>query len=243
MKEYILGNIFGITQVLIGHPFDTLKTNLQNSKDIKIFIKNPIQLYRGITYPLLMNSIGTSFLFGNYDYFYKQTNNRLIAGMLTGSISAVILTPFDYKKIQLQTKYVQDQSQLKNTVNIHPIKSQFIQSETLSEIFKKYYKGFAYTLSREITAIPIYFYSYHYLIEYTNPFIAGGIAGVNSWLFTYPIDTLKSRKQLYQSKTLKEMIKMGSLYNGLTITLIRAFVVNSSSFYIYDLIKKLHLQD
>ena len=103
-----------------------------------------------------MNSIGTSFLFGNYDYFYKQTNNRLIAGMLTGSISAVILTPFDYKKIQLQTKSVQDQSQ-------------FIKSETLSEIFKKYYKGFGYTLCREITAIPIYFYSYHYLIEYTNP--------------------------------------------------------------------------
>jgi len=230
MKEYILGNIFGITQVLIGHPFDTLKTNLQNSRDIKIFIKNPIQLYRGITYPLLMNSIGTSFLFGNYDYFYKQTNNRLIAGMLTGSISAFILTPFDYKKIQLQTKSVQDQSQ-------------FIKSETLSEIVRKYYKGFAYTLSREITAIPIYFYSYHYLIEYTNPFIAGGIAGVNSWLFTYPIDTLKSRKQLYQNKTLKEMIKMGSLYNGLTITLIRAFVVNSSSFYMYDLIKKLHLQE
>ena len=72
MKEYILGNIFGITQVLIGHPFDTLKTNLQNSRDIKIFIKNPIQLYRGITYPLLMNSIGTFFLFGNYDYFYKH---------------------------------------------------------------------------------------------------------------------------------------------------------------------------
>ncbi len=230
MKEYILGNIFGITQVLIGHPFDTLKTNLQNSRDIKIFIKNPIQLYRGITYPLLMNSIGTSFLFGNYDYFYKQTNNRLIAGMLTGSISAFILTPFDYKKIQLQTKSVQDQSQ-------------FIKSETLSEIVRKYYKGFGYTLCREITAIPIYFYSYHYLIEYTNPFIAGGIAGVNSWLFTYPIDTLKSRKQLYQNKTLKEMIKMGSLYNGLTITLIRAFVVNSSSFYMYDLIKKLHLEN
>jgi solute carrier family 25 carnitine/acylcarnitine transporter 20/29 len=225
MKEYVLGNIFGITQVLIGHPFDTLKTNLQNSKDIKIFIKNPIQLYRGITYPLIMNSIGTSFLFGNYDYFYKQTNNRLISGMLTGTISAIILTPFDYRKIRLQTNSIQS--------------TPSVQSLGLLEIFKKYYKGFGYTLSREITAIPIYFYSYHYLIEYTNPFIAGGIAGVNSWLFTYPIDTLKSRKQLYQNKTLKEMIKMGSLFNGLTITLIRAFIVNSSSFYLYDLIKKL----
>lgn len=233
MKEYVFGNIFGITQVLIGHPFDTLKTNIQNSKDIKIFIKNPIQLYRGITYPLLMNSIGTSFLFGNYDYFYKQTNNRLISGMLAGSISAIILTPFDYKKIQLQTQVVQ--------------KKLHIQSvslpERLSEIFKIYYKGFGYTLSREITAIPIYFYSYHYLIEYTNPFIAGGISGVNSWLFTYPIDTLKSRKQLYQNKTLKEMIKMGSLFNGLAITLLRAFIVNSSSFYLYDLIKKLQMEN
>ncbi len=221
MQEYILGNIFGITQVLIGHPFDTLKTNIQNSTNTKIFLNNPKLLYRGIKYPLLMNSIGTSFLFGNYDYFYRQTNSNMYSGVLTGFISAIALTPFDYRKILQQTQNVNNHFRI-NQIN-------------------KYYSGFNYTLLREVISIPIYFYTYEYLIQDrgVNPFFAGGIAGINSWLFTYPLDTLKTRKQLYQTKTIKQLIKMGSLYNGLGITLIRAFIVNSTSFYIYESIKKI----
>ena len=64
--------------------------------------------------------------------------------------------------------------------------------------------------------------------------MSGGIAGINSWLITYPIDTLKSRKQLNPNKTIYELYKIGNLFNGLTITLIRAFIVNGFSFYIYD---------
>jgi len=229
MQEYLLGNLFGLSQVLIGHPFDTLKTNLQNSKNIKIFFKKPIYLYRGISYPLLMNSIGTSFLFGNYDYFYKETNNKLLSGMLTGMVSSVILTPFDYKKIQLQLLS-------KNTIAPNT-QSQLNGINGLNTI-KKYYTGFSYTLTREIIAIPIYFYTYHYLNEITNPFIAGGFAGVSSWLSSYPFDTLKTRKQLHQTYTLKELYKIGNLYKGLPITLVRAFIVNGSSFYLYDFIKK-----
>jgi solute carrier family 25 carnitine/acylcarnitine transporter 20/29 len=232
MQEYLLGNLFGITQVIIGHPFDTLKTNLQNSKDIRIFFKKPVELYRGISYPLLMNSIGTSFLFGNYDYFYKETNNRLVSGILTGMISAVILTPFDYKKIQLQTQQRTQQ----------PIITKYnnqIHNQIQCKNIKKYYAGFTYTLTREIISIPIYFYTYHYLNELTNPFIAGGFAGVSSWLSSYPVDTLKTRKQLYQDKTFMEIVKMGSLYKGLPITLVRAFIVNGTSFYIYNFFRKI----
>jgi len=227
MQEYILGNIFGITQVLIGHPFDTLKTNIQNSTNTRIFLKNPRLLYRGIKYPLLMNSIGTSFLFGNYDYFYRQTNSNMFSGVLTGFISAIALTPFDYRKILQQTQNVNNHFRI-NQIN-------------------KYYSGFNYTLLREVISIPIYFYTYEYLIQDrgVNPFFAGGIAGINSWLFTYPLDTLKTRRQLYQTKSIIELTKMGNLFNGLGITLVRAFIVNSTSFYIYDLIKNKHfiLQD
>jgi len=236
MQEYILGNIFGITQVLIGHPFDTLKTNIQNSTNTRIFFKNPRLLYRGIKYPLLMNSIGTSFLFGNYDYFYRQTNSNMFSGVLTGFISAVALTPFDYKKIQLQTNIS------------HPNNSRIIQNkQPIKQTIKQYYAGFTYTLVREMISIPIYFYTYEYLTaeRNINAFFAGGIAGINSWLFTYPLDTLKTRRQLYQTKSIIELTKMGNLFNGLGITLVRAFIVNSTSFYIYDLIKNKHfiLQD
>jgi solute carrier family 25 (mitochondrial carnitine/acylcarnitine transporter), member 20/29 len=232
MQEYILGNIFGITQVLIGHPFDTLKTNIQNSISTRIFLQKPYKLYRGFKYPFIMNSIGTSFLFGNYNYFYTKTHNNILSGILTGFISAIALTPFDYKKIQSQTDILL-------SYNSRITKNK----QSLIKIFKKYYNGFSYTLAREVIAIPIYFYTYEYLNEkyQINPFFAGGIAGINSWLFTYPLDTLKTRSQLYQSKTLKDIIKMGSLFNGLGITLVRAFIVNSTSFYIYELLKKIQL--
>jgi hypothetical protein len=100
--EYVYGNLFGISQIIIGYPFDTLKTNIQNGKQISHYIKKPLKLYEGVKYPLIMNCIGTGLLFGNYDFFYSHTQNRLLSGIFTGMASACLLTPFDYRKIQAQ---------------------------------------------------------------------------------------------------------------------------------------------
>ena len=231
MQEYIIGNIVGISQVFIGHPFDTIKTNIQNGNSINSYIINPQLLYKGLRYPLILNSFSTSLVFGSYDYFNKKFNNKLYAGVLSGIINAIILTPFDYKKIQSQIHTPYKQPHIQDNLKY--------KNNSLNNVFKTYYSGFIYSLSRETIAIPIYFYTYYYLVDnqYANPFVAGGVAGVNSWLITYPIDTIKTRKQIYQHKSLKDIIKSGNIYNGLTITLIRAFIVNSSSFFIYDYIK------
>jgi len=245
--EYIYGNLFGISQVIIGYPFDTLKTNIQNSNSIKPYFTNPIKLYSGIKYPLYTNCICTGLLFGNYDYFYNLTNHRLFSGALTGAISACILTPFDYKKIQAQYYSCDNTKNIKNIKNIKT--TLILENETYWHAFKRYYAGFRYTVSREIISIPVYFTTFHYLNEklnsneysnkwYANSFISGGIAGMSSWLSTYPIDTLKSRKQLYPSYNLKQLYKMGPLFNGLGITLLRAFIVNGTSFYMYSKITK-----
>ena len=55
MDNIIAGFGSGIMQAIIGHPMDTLKVYSQDTDfKRKIKIKN---LYRGITYPLLTNSI------------------------------------------------------------------------------------------------------------------------------------------------------------------------------------------
>lgn len=229
--EFLLGNIFGFTQIIIGYPFDTLKTNLQNSKPISQYLHSPFKLYSGIKYPLILNCFSGSVLFGNYDYFYTQTNNRVIAGIITGAIGSVALTPFDYFKIHSQSK--------------PDFKISFAN-------MKKSYAGFCYCFNREIISIPIYFTTFHTLDEQYNlgnihwynynSFVTGGISGVNSWLFTYPIDTLKTRKQLYPDKSFFELVNLTSkmgIFNGLLITLIRAFIVNGSSFMIYSKLKNI----
>ena len=78
-------------------------------------------------------------------------------------------------------------------------------SETVKMITDKVgYKGLArglgITVCREVPAFGLYFSSYEILVNmYKNStawvFFAGGIAGINSWIFTYPIDVLKSRLQ------------------------------------------------
>ena len=55
-----------------------------------------------------------------------------------------------------------------------------------------------------------------------------------SWLFTYPLDTIKTRIQGRVSSSIKEALKMGSLFSGITLCMIRAFIVNSVGFYTYE---------
>ena len=226
-KEYLYGNIFGISQVIVGYPFDTLKTNIQNGQTVKPLLQNPKLLYRGVTVPLVMTSFGTSIMFGNYEYFCSKTGNNFLGGMITGVIGSFIITPFDYRKNHLQTSR-----------NITSQLSSY-RSLPLTKLIKLYYTGLGYTTAREIISMPVYFNTYEYLTTVMNPFLAGGIAGMTSWFITYPIDTMKTRKQLNKDKNIKilELIKQGNLYNGLSITLLRAFIVNSTCFYLYEFVK------
>ena len=238
MNEYILGNVFGLSQVIIGYPFDTLKTNLQNKQSIKPFITKPLLLYRGVKFPLFMNCIGVSFMFGNYDYFLKMTDSRLLSGMATGFISGFLITPFDYRKIQMQM--IHNNLNILNNLNSLN-NSNNSNNNKLFYNYKKYFNGLIFTLSREIISVPTYFITFNYLnneLKY-NSFISGGIAGVSSWFISYPLDTLKTRKQLFNTLNIYQLIKIGPLYNGLTITLVRAFIVNSVCFTIYDKLKNL----
>ena len=233
MNEYLLGNLFGISQVIIGYPFDTVKTNLQNFKPIVPLFHSPRLFYKGMQYPLLTSMLGTTLMFGNYSYFLEITENKFISASTTGIIGAFLITPFDHLKIQRQIQAQQAQEYKKPKCTPFTINRLFTNPKQL-------FRGLTLTILRESIAIPAYFLTFDYMYYQCqmHPFLSGGIAGINSWLFTYPLDTLKSRKQLYHSKTIHELISMGSLYNGLGITLLRGFIVNGASFYFYSIVKK-----
>ena len=231
MNEYLLGNLFGLSQTIIGYPFDTIKTNLQNSQSIKPFFQNPGLLYRGVKYPLATTMFGTTFMFGNYSYFQELTNSKLAASAITGVIGAFLITPFDYMKIQRQILDTNTSSTPRPAQAPAPA-----PSLAISNLFR----GLSLTISRESISIPAYFLTFDtlYYQWQVNPFLAGAAAGVASWLSTYPLDTLKSRRQLYPARPFRELVAMGGLYNGLAICLARAVLVNGTSFYIYVKIKK-----
>ena len=110
-----------------------------------------------------------------------------------------------------------------------------------------------YSVSLEALSMPIYFSTYEYLKnerEFSS-FNSGGWAGVNCWLWTYPIDTLKSRSFVNPNLKLQELIQVGGtrgtggtggtrgiygLYSGLGVALLRAYLVNGFVFSTYNIL-------
>jgi len=142
---------------------------------------------------------------------------------------------------------------------------QVTEHSTVGSTLRKIYKaggfrgalrGMPITFTREIPAFGIYFASYEIMIrEFGESTItiltAGGVAGIASWLFTYPQDVIKSRLQadgfgadrVYKNSfdcLKKSVAKEGyaCLTRGLGSSVIRAFPVNAATFYVYTFVMK-----
>jgi hypothetical protein len=95
--------------------------------------------------------------------------------------------------------------------------------------------GFPLTFVRESIAYSGWFGSYFTLTEkYSfSSFYSGGIAGVIAWTISYPFDVIRNR-QLAQNIDIQTAYRQGTLWKGYIICIIRAAIVNSVGFAVYD---------
>ena len=226
--EYLIGYSAGITQTLVGYPLDTIKTRLQNgngtgNKNIPN-IKPGSKLILGIRFPLVNSTIINTLTFGNKDTFQRLTGNDLLSYTLVGITNGIVQTQLDYCKVQAQTR------------------------GKIPEFPKKIVTtGMKYSVALEATSMPIYFSTYKYFKEHRgfSDFNSGGMAGVNCWIWTYPIDTLKTRSFVNSKMNIYELINIKNgggiygLYRGLGIALLRAYLVNGSVFSTYNFLSSI----
>ena len=206
-NEYIIGGAVGLAQIIVGHPFDTIKTIIQTNNKIKINYKIP-RLYNGLAYPLIGSILTNSIVFGLNKELYKTTSNYWVSGFFTGMISSIIINPIDVYKIREQTL-------TNNRVNL--------------------FRGLPVTCLRESIAFSIYFGSYFNLKKNDiSPSISGGISGWLCWLCTYPIDVIKTRLQINSSLTIVKAYKQGALWRGFKICTARSILINSVGFTLYE---------
>tara|TARA_Y100000389_G_C17465864_1_gene525460 strand:- start:2395 stop:3048 length:654 start_codon:yes stop_codon:yes gene_type:complete len=217
MYPETIGIFCGALQTVVGHPLDTLKVWKQNgtSKNPNIF-----NLYRGVSSPLILSSFTGGVLFGTTDKFNNYYNNYYISGFFSGLFILPLIQISEFVKINRQSG-----SNIK-----------------LKFLLKNSHHGLYCSMIRESISGSVYFGFYFDLVEKYNwhPFLSGGIAGCSSWIITYPIDVIKTRVKLYPNKiTYIEAYNMGSLWKGLNWCLMRAFVVNGVSFYLYNYLSNL----
>lgn len=214
MDSLIAGFISGISQTLIGHPFDTLKTWNQNSISLKRPPFNMRNLYKGVLYPLLQNPLIVSGSMASNHVIKEETNNIYLSSFCSGIFTALVICPLDKFKIMRQ-------QHLNYDINLKNVKNSYYDIHLC--------------MFREVPATVIYFSSYNKLKDSNFPiFLSGSIAGCLSWILTYPIDTIKSRIQSNSCSSIKDAIKQKKLFLGFGNCIIRAFIVNGIGFSIYE---------
>lgn len=217
LEEAFHGSITGVVIVLVGHPFDTLKTRKQiNHFRYPEMIRSMIykeglkSFYKGMLSPLVSVPLFKAVLFSSY----KTTLNRLnsdsawdnyhgmkitVSAMIGGFANAFIAGPTELFKTKLQI-----QRGLRTKVYNGNL-----------DCFRKIYKvsgwrclfqGTHVAIYRDMIAYWLQFYYYDKICRYFGngdinsvsnfqKFIAGGISGMLCWIGCYPLDLVKSRRQ------------------------------------------------
>ncbi|XP_068648780.1 mitochondrial arginine transporter BAC2 [Aristolochia californica] len=274
-REFIAGGVGGMAGVISGHPLDTLKIRLQQPSNrmpaLSLFrsivtSEGPSSLYRGMGTPLASVAFQNAVVFQVFAVLSQACERKsgteppslrsvALGGVGTGALQSIILAPVELVKIRLQLPHQHSHkdgpiSVVKNILRREGIRGMF--------------RGFGVTMLRDMPGHGTYFWTYEYTRELLHPgcrksgqesvstmLIAGGWAGVASWLCCYPLDVIKSRLQAQSQspgdKTTpkyygimdcfrKSLSEEGYqvLWRGLGTTIARAFVVNGSIFVAYE---------
>ncbi|VDP13251.1 unnamed protein product [Heligmosomoides polygyrus] len=260
--DFFAGCLGGAAGVLAGHPLDTVKVRLQmqnpNSKlytgtwhCFKTIIKKEgtAGLYKGLSSPLASLTAINAIVFGAHGSICREFSQpdslraHFFAGCAAGMMQSIIATPSERLKLLIQIQM--DAANTRYQSPLHAARS-IVAKHGYSSLFR----GFLATLIRDCPAFGIYFASYEWMSRsmskdgkmesLTGPqlLLAGGAAGMLSWLFNYPTDVIKTRFQTSKYTSYMHCIQstyreggMRMFYTGLGSTLLRAFPSNAATFF------------
>ncbi|RWW33966.1 hypothetical protein GW17_00001297 [Ensete ventricosum] len=228
--------------------------------------EGPAALYRGMAAPL------ASVTFQVYAVLSRAFDSKnmneppsygsvALSGFGTGALQSLILSPVELVKIRLQLQMISNMGHQHGRLGPISMAKEIKKKEGIRGL----YRGLSITVLRDAPAHGVYFWTYEYAREQLHPgcrktgqenlgtmLIAGGLAGVASWICCYPLDVVKSRLQA-QSKPqagqpppkylgivdcIRKSVEeegVAVLFRGLGTAVTRAFVVNGAIFSAYEL--------
>ncbi|XP_031252691.1 mitochondrial arginine transporter BAC2 [Pistacia vera] len=233
--------------------------------------EGPQALYRGMGAPLASVTFQNAMVFQIYAILSRALDRSVpandppsykgvaLGGVGTGAIQSIILCPVELVKIrlQLQSTYHARSHQADRQKGPVDVARSILRKEGLKGMFR----GFTITVLRDAPAHGLYFWSYEYMREQLHPgcrkncqeslrtmLMAGGLAGVASWVCCYPLDVAKTRLQAQSPSSIQKYNGIIDCFNksvkaegysvlwrGLGTAVARAFVVNGAIFSAYEI--------
>ncbi|KAL5539133.1 hypothetical protein UlMin_044530 [Ulmus minor] len=232
--------------------------------------EGPAALYRGMAAPLASVTFQNAMVFQIYAVLSRAFDSSISAkdppsykgvalgGVGTGALQSLLLTPVELVKIRLQLQSTKQT----NPHQVQVYKGPVSVAKTIwrAEGLRGMYRGLGITVLRDAPSHGFYFWTYEYVREQLHPgcrkggqesldtmLVAGGLAGVASWMCCYPLDVVKTRLQAQSQSSLKysgivdcfrKSVKEDGyrvLWRGLGTAVSRAFVVNGAIFSAYEI--------
>ena len=94
LKSILSSIVASISQIIIGLPFDCIKSRIQSGYNKNLF-RN---LYRGYQYPLLTSLSVNVLTFPVYEVTLPYTQNSFLSGVLGGVFCSPLIYYLDVKK-------------------------------------------------------------------------------------------------------------------------------------------------
>lgn len=246
IASLITGSLYGITNAVVGHPLDTIKTKMQVVTEYKglsmlntaskiLKLESPIGFFRGVIPPILGSSLFRATQFSVFEAMYTYLDNHhlfsnkipytfnlelrvLVSSFLAGTARSIIECPFEYSKVQ----------------------GQIGQKWKMS----KMYQGFKTLWMRSTGLMMIYFILVDSLRRNTSlynikygVFFLNGFCATSAFLVIWPLEIVKNQIQSQSYDRTKKMktydiIKQRILENGILNGLYRGSLPGLLSVFI-----------
>ncbi|KAG7386582.1 hypothetical protein PHYPSEUDO_015490 [Phytophthora pseudosyringae] len=265
-KDLNAGTIGGVAGIVAGHPLDTVKVQLQTSREAGAGVVRTLRrvtssegaagLYRGLLSPILSNAPINAAVFGVQGQVVRRLQSRddaplssaqhFMAGSSAGLVQVVFAAPSEHVKIQLQTGAMGKEH------------SSLVAGRTILRRYgtQTLFKGWQVCLLRDVPAFGAYFCGYEATKRWLTDgqsenetdlklMMAGGIAGMLSWVVSMPQDVVKScvqsqsleGKQMTVTQVARTRMQQegpGFFFKGFSATMLRAFPVSAVTFLVYE---------
>jgi solute carrier family 25 carnitine/acylcarnitine transporter 20/29 len=236
--EYFLCGLgYGLTNVIVGQPFDTIKTRQQTlpgASTLKFVRDEGLRgLYRGGGSIIVGGAMMRSAQFGIYGSVLSLLRGRgdtssakvlgvidpniVVAGFCGGISRGIIEGPFEYIKVRRQVDKPWYVSEMLSGMGATVFRNAFLFSSFVIYI----------DISRQV--VPGGF----------SPFVEGAVCSNLAWLTIWPLDVVKSQLQSgnYTGKSftylLSDVIRTGKFFNGIVPGLVRSSIANGCSMVVY----------
>ena len=247
--SFIAGFAYGTTTVVVGQPFDTIKTRMQ-AHDQKASVLTTAQkiyqsegvrgLYRGGLPLVIGGALMRSAQFGVYESVLKQivenssdkpvekifgvlNLNVMLAGFCGGVARGLVEGPFEYIKVRRQVQM--------------PWKFVETFNGSGATIFRNSFLFTSFVIYMDITK--------QIIPGGLSPFMTGAVCSNLAWLTIWPLDVVKSQLQSgkYIGKSyfylLRDIVKDGLLFRGIVPGLLRSTIANGFSMVAYKKVESI----